>query len=166
MSHLSHHQSHLLCFLLPSFHPAFCVLHLCDSPPNSPPAHPSPRITYPPPTALGLTHPATHPRCYLPIDPYIHTHKHAHTHSYILSQSCAYTHAHATLARLRTSTRPAIYPRTKPTPQPAPVLTPSPEVLSPPHPYAPHASSIIRRRRGHGSIAILTPRRQADNDER
>lgn len=126
MSHLSHHQSHLLCFFLPSFHPAFCILHLCDSPPNSPPTHPSPRITYPPPTALGLIHPATHPRCYPLTRTYIYTQTHTQALIHTLSQSRAYTHAHATLARLRTSTRPAIYPRTKPTPQPASVLTPSP----------------------------------------
>lgn len=174
MSHLSH-QSHLLSdplAVIPT-----CILHsaLCDSPPNSPSTHPSPRITYLLPLhSVSSIQPPTHPACH----PFFRTHTHTHTHPHICKHTHApahtqayyihtYIHTH-TLAHTPTLTprpRPAIY-GTAPTPQPAPATHSIAEVSSPPHPYAPHASSIIRRRRGHGSIAILTPRRQADNDER
>lgn len=169
MSHLSHQSSPVptALVLLPSFHPAFCILH---SPTRLSLAL-LPTCRFPSPTSsylLPWSHPSyTHRTTLSSVRTYTckhthtqHTQKHTKTHKHTYIHTLAHT---PTLTPQRTHTPAPCHIRTAPPPQPAPVLA---AVLSPHQPHAPHASSIIRRRRGHGSIAILTPRRQSDNDER
>ena len=145
-----------------------CILHSATRLPiailPTPYPYPLPRITYL--LLLHLVSPiqpstqrATLSSAHTSSNTPTHTHKSTltdlHTVLHIRPRS---HHAHAP------ARRPAIY-GTTPNPTTWTSNRSIAEVLYPPHPYAPHASSIIRRRRGHGSIAVLTPRRQADNDE-
>lgn len=114
MSHLSH-QSHLLSdplAVIPT-----CILHsaLCDSPPNSPSTHPSPRITYLLPLhSVSSIQPPTHPACH----PFFRTHTHTHAPTHLQTHTRTRTHTSILHTYIHTYTHTRAYAHTHTTPTP------------------------------------------------